>query len=196
MSYIISIQENTYNMLDYIHDKSIDSSLFNEGISLKGIDGDLIYKAKSKASFNKIKKLHILSNTGPELVSRDLRNIIESSVPAEVEFFDADIIYENERLDGFSVINPVVKINCCDMEKSEYQLTNFDPNNPTYMFLYTELLNEIPGDFNIVRCAEQPASIVVNDKIKLAILNSGLKGIRFCKAIDMTYKERTVCEVS
>ncbi len=60
MSYIISIQENTYNMLDYIHDKSMDSSLFNEGISLKGIDGDLIYKAKSKASFNKIKKLHIL----------------------------------------------------------------------------------------------------------------------------------------
>ncbi len=183
-------------MLDYIHDKSMDSSLFNEGISLKGIDGDLIYKAKSKASFNKIKKLHILQNTGPELVSRDLRNIIESSVPAEVEFFDAEIIYENERLDGFSVINPVVKINCCDMEKSEYQLTNFDPNNPTYMFLYTELLNEIPGDFHIVRCAEQPASIVVNDKIKLAILNSGLKGIRFCKAIDMTYKERTVCEVS
>ncbi|WP_330858486.1 imm11 family protein, partial [Dickeya undicola] len=76
------------------------------------------------------KKCHILSTIGPDLVSRELRTILESIVPAEVEFFDAEIIYGNDKLEGFSVINPIAKINCCDMEKSEYQLTNFDPNNP------------------------------------------------------------------
>ncbi|MEI7065064.1 DUF1629 domain-containing protein [Dickeya chrysanthemi] len=196
MSYIISVEENTYNMLDYLHDISADFSLFNEGIGLDGLDFTLMYKAKSKSGFNKIKKCHILSTTGPDLVSRELRTILESIVPAEVEFFDAEIIYGNDKLEGFSVINPIAKINCCDMEKSEYQLTNFDPNNPCYMFLYTVLLDEIPDGFNIVRCNEQPTSIVVNDKVKLAILNSELRGIKFCKAIDMTYKERTICELS
>lgn len=36
----------------------------------------------------------------------------------EVEFFDAEIIYENEILEGFSAINPIVKIDCCDMDKA------------------------------------------------------------------------------
>ncbi|MBI0473518.1 hypothetical protein EXT68_16890 [Pectobacterium parmentieri] len=181
-------------MLDYIHDKSTDYLLFNEGVSLDGFDLKLIYKAKSKSIFNKIKKFHMLFTTGPELVSRELRSVLECVVPAEIEFFDAEVIYGNERLNGFSVINVIRKINCCNMEESEYELTNFDPNNPTYIFLYTVLLDEIPCNFNVVRCSEQPTSIVVSAEIKSAISNAGLKGITFCKAIDVTYKERTICE--
>lgn len=55
MSYIISTEENTYNIVDYLHDISTDFSLFNEGISLDGLDCTLKYKAKNKTSFNKIK---------------------------------------------------------------------------------------------------------------------------------------------
>ncbi|WP_202983977.1 imm11 family protein [Gilliamella sp. ESL0232] len=196
MSYIISIEENTYNMLDYLHDISMDFSLFNEGISLKGLDCTLKYKAKNKSCFNKLKKCHMLSTTGPELVSLELRAILESVVPTEVEFFNAEIIYGNEIFDGFSVINPIIKIDCCDMNKSEYQLTNFDPNNPAYMFLYTVILDDIPDGYNIVRCKEQPNLIVINNKVKSAILSAGLQGIKFCKEIDLTYKDRTICESS
>jgi hypothetical protein len=196
MSYIISIEENTYDMLGYLHDISMDFSLFNEGVSLKGLDCTLKYKAKNKSSLKKIKKCHMLSTTGPDLVSRELRTILENMVPTEVEFFDAEIICGNETLDGFSVINPVIKIDCCDMNKSEYQLTNFDPNNPNYMFLYTVILDNIPDGSNIVRCKEQPNLIVISDKIKSAILSADLKGVKFCKALDMTYKERTICESS
>ncbi|MFU0888665.1 imm11 family protein [Kluyvera sichuanensis] len=194
MSYILSIEESTYNMLDYLHDISMDFSLFNEGVSLKGLDCVLKYKAKNKSSFKKLRSCHILSSTGPDLVSRKLRTVIENVVPAEVEFFDAEIIYGDEVLYDFSVINPIMKLNCCDMDKCEYQLTNFDPNNPTYMFLYTVLSDNIPEGLNMVRCKEQPNLLIVNDKIKSEILNADLKGIRFCKAIDLTYKERTVCE--
>ncbi|ELY2738786.1 hypothetical protein SMX71_001476 [Cronobacter dublinensis] len=196
MNYIISVEENTYNMVDYLHDISTDFSLFNEGISLDGLDCTLKYKAKNKTSFNKIKNCHMLSTTGPDLVSRQLRTVLESEIPTEVEFFDAEIMYGNEILDGFSVINPIVKIDCCDMDKSEYELTNFDPNHPTYMFLYTVILDEISGGYNIVRCNEQPNLIVISGKVKSAILNSGLKGIKFCRAIDLTYGNRTICETS
>lgn len=196
MSYIISTEENTYNIVDYLHDISTDFSLFNEGISLDGLDCTLKYKAKNKTSFNKIKNCHMLSTTGPDLVSRQLRNVLESEIPTEVEFFDAEITYGNEMLDGFSVINPIVKIDCCDMDKSEYELTNFDPNHPTYMFLYTVVLDDMPDGANIVRCNEQPNLIVISDKVKSAILNAGLKGIKFYRALDQTYGNRTICETS
>lgn len=196
MGYVISIDDNTYNMVDYLHDLSADFSLFSEGVSLRGLNLNLIYKAKNKSSFNKLKNLHVISTTGPELVSRELRSVLEVIAPTDVEFFDAKIIYKDEQLDGFSAINPIIKENCCDMVNSEYQLTNFDPNNPIYMFLYTVLLDEIPYDLNIVRCGEQPNFIVVSDKVKTAIFNAGLKGVRFCKSLDMTYNNRTSCETS
>ncbi|BDR57632.1 hypothetical protein XA3_00730 [Xylocopilactobacillus apicola] len=59
-------------------------------------------------------------------------------------------------------------------------MTNFDPHNPVYMFLYTVILDNIPDGFNIVRCNEQSNLIVISEKIKSAILNSRLKGIEFC----------------
>lgn len=194
MSYIITTEENTYNMLDYLHDTSTDFSLFNEGISLKGLDCVLKYKAKSKSNLKKIKDCHVLSTTGPDLVSNELRSIIENLVPNEVEFFEAEIWCGSDVLTGFSVINPVEKINCCDMEKSEYQLTNFDPIDPTYMFLYTVLLESIPDDLNIVRCKEQPNLIVISDKVKSVISSAQLRGVRLCKAIDLTYNNRSICE--
>jgi len=195
MSYVISIDKNTYNMVDYLHGASTDYTLFNEGISLQGLNLNLIYQVKNKSSFNKLKKLHMISTTGPELVSRELRSVLECIAPTDVEFFDAKVIYEDEQLDGFSAINPIIKENCCNMDISEYQLTNFDPSNPTYMFLYTVLSDVIPYDLNVVRCGEQPNFIVVSDKVKMAIFNAGLKGVKFCKSLDMTYKNRTSCEV-
>jgi len=151
MSYVISIDKNTYNMVDYLHGASTDYTLFNEGISLQGLNLNLIYQVKNKSSFNKLKKLHMISTTGPELVSRELRSVLECIAPTDVEFFDAKVIYEDEQLDGFSAINPIIKENCCNMD--------------------------------------------ISDKVKMAIFNAGLKGVKFCKSLDMTYKNRTSCEV-
>jgi len=46
-------KDNTFNMLSYSHGTSSDYSLFSEGFSLKGLDVNLEYKAKSAASFKK-----------------------------------------------------------------------------------------------------------------------------------------------
>lgn len=63
MSYVISIDDNTYNMVDCLHDSSADFSLFSEGVSLRELNFYLIYKAKNKSSFNKLKNLHVIFTT-------------------------------------------------------------------------------------------------------------------------------------
>ncbi|EPC7690630.1 imm11 family protein [Providencia stuartii] len=196
MSYIISSITNTFNLLEYCHNTSVDYTLFREGISLKGNCFQINYKAKNKASLNKIKKNHILFTTGIELVSSELREVLEKIAPTEVEFFDANIFFGNYVLHSYSAINVLTKINCFDMEKSEFTLTNFAPHNPQYAFLYTVLLDEIPYSFDIVRSEETPNTIVVSDKLKIAIINAGLKNIEFCKSIDLTPKNRSSCETS
>ncbi|MNO00784.1 hypothetical protein D3C81_2207470 [compost metagenome] len=52
------------------------------------------------------------------------------------------------------------------MQKSEYEVMNFDPKDPRHMFLYTIFLDERPNNLNIIRWREQPTSIVINDKLK------------------------------
>ncbi len=97
MSYILSVEHNTFNMISYLHDISVDYSLFNEGISLKALSGKLVYKVKNKSGLNKLKKCHIISTTGPDLVSNDLKEVLTSVAPNEVEFFNAEIFFENKK---------------------------------------------------------------------------------------------------
>lgn len=187
-------KDNTFNMLSYSHETSSDHSLFNEGISLKNIDLKLEYKASSAASLKKIKKQNLLLSSGPELVSQQLREILENLAPTEVEFFDAKVSFGDITLHEYSAINILQKRPCCNMDKSEYEITNFDPNSPIYMFFYTVLKDTLPKNINIARCTEQPTLIIINNKLKEHCIDKKLKNISFCKEIDITYKDRSICE--
>lgn len=194
MLYALLPKDNTFNMLSYSHETSSDYSLFNEGVSLKNLDLKLEYKAGSAASLKKIKKQNIILSTGPELVSQQLREILETLAPKEIEFFDAKISLGDITLHQYSAINILHKRPCCNMDRSEYETTNFDPNSPTYMFFYTVLKNALAENLNIARCTEQPTLIIINNKLKEYILDKKLKNISFCKEIDITYKDRSICE--
>lgn len=194
MPHALLPKDNTFNMLSYSHETSSDYSLFSEGFSLKGLDINLEYKAKSVASLKKIKKQNLILSTGPELVSQPLRKILEELAPTEVEFFDAKISFGDITLHDYSAINILHKRPCCNMEKSEYEITNFDPSSPAYMFLYTVLKDSVPENLNIARCSEQPTLIIINNKLKEHCLDKKLKNISFCSEIDITHKDRSICE--
>jgi hypothetical protein len=181
MMHIISNEKDSYGLLTYDHDSFVDYSLFFESTRLKGIDGSLNCQVNKKSNVQKMKQFHLIRSTGPDVVSRRLREVIELAVPSEVEFLDVRIQYNGEDIDGFSCITPLEKLPCIDMEESEYKLTNFDPANPSYTFYYTLLLPELASGAQIVRCAEQPTLIVVGEKIKAACAAAGLKGLNFCR---------------
>ena len=183
-------------MVEYDHEHSAPYDLFFEGMSLAGIALDLRYTVKRKGDADKLAKAHLVNSTGPDLVSDALRAVIERVAPAQAQFFDVCLSFGDSEILGFSAMNLTHMVSCIDMEKSEYRVTNFDPHNPTYMFLYTVLSDSFESDLDIVRCEEERRAIVVNDALKTACVDAKLRGLLFCRAVDMTYGNHTICEKS
>lgn len=193
MAYILSATTNTNSLLTYDHDASEDHRSFLAGEPVLGC-GDIEYRINKKSQIKTISKSHVIASTGPTLFSRELRTLIERLAPDEVEFFDAKLSFEDQTVEGFSAVNPLSMLGCVDMEKSEFKLMNFDPANPEYMFYYQVLLAEIPTGALIATCKEHPRQIIVGPSIKEACQSAGLQGLRFCRALDITPQDRSVCE--
>ncbi len=194
MIYQVSTTVNTYDMVEYDHKLSAPYDLFFEGTSLAGMALDLRYTIKKKGDVDKIAKVHYVESSGPDLVSNSLRAVIERVAPGQAEFFDARLTFKDTEIPGFSTMNLVHKVACVDLEKSEYKLTNFDPHNPTYMFLYTVLRDSLEGDLDIVRSQEEPRGMVVSEALKAACFDAKLQGLQFYRAVDMTHGNRSICE--
>ncbi len=194
MIYQVSTSVNTYEMVEYDHKLSAPYDLFFEGTSLAGMALDLHYTIKKKGDVDKLAKVHYVESTGPDLVSDALRAVIERVAPGQAEFFDARVSFKDSDIRGFSVMNLTHKVPCVDMEKSEYKVTNFDPHNPTYRFLYTVLRDCFEDDLDIVRSQERPRGMVVGDALKTACFDANLQGLLFYRAVDMTHGDRTICE--
>lgn len=194
MIYFFAPSKATHGIVSYDHAKSVDYSIFLEGVSLKGISSPLLFHVKKESDIKKLLKLHFIRSTGPDLVSQSLREVFEAVAPLDVEFLDVSIKFGDQEIKGFSCMNSIWKLPCIDMEASEYELANFDPNNPEYTFQYTVLRNQTEPPVQVARCAEQPRKLIVGDAIKDACKSKKLTGLDFCRAEDMTYKDRTVCE--
>ncbi len=196
MIYQVSTSMNTFGMVEYDHQNSAPYDLFYEGTSLAGMALDLRYTVKKKSAVDKLAKAHLVQSTGPDLVSDALRAVIERVAPAQAQFFDVRMSFKDGDIPGFSAMNLTHKVSCVDLEKSEYDVTNFDPHDPTYMFLYTVLRDSFESDLDIVRCQEKSTSIVVNDTLKTACVEAKLHGLLFYRAVDMTHGNRTICDRS
>lgn len=194
--YLLTTTENTYNHISFDHDNAPGYDLFFEGTDLSGIQFDLRYELKKKSSVKKLLNLHLIQSTGPELVSNRLRSIIEEVAPQGIDFFEPRINCGDEIIKGFSAINVHAKLPCIDLQVSEYRQTNFDPTNPTYLFSYMKLLEDSQQNADVFRCFEQHRYLVISERVKNKLEENSLKGLIFCRAIDMTYGNRSECEKS
>lgn len=194
--YILNTVKNTHSLIAYDNDISIDYKEFLKGQYFSEKELPLFYNVQKKSNLNKVKSAIILESSGPELVNRRLKEILEANTKG-LQFFEVNLYCGDDRIEGFYAINVPNKTNCVDMENSEFRPTNFDPNNPTYMFYYLKLKDTIFGKeniANIVRCKEMPQYIVVNEAIKKALFDANLIGLQFSDNIDITPKDRTVYE--
>lgn len=193
--YILTTTKNTYGWVEYDNDISLDYKEFLKGERLLYKDLPLFYNIPKSSNLKKIRSAVLLESTGPELVCRQFKEVLETQVQ-DIQFFNVNLVCNNERINGFYAMNVPHLMKCIDLENSEFRLMNFDRNNPDYMFYYMKLRRNLfdNNKTDIVRCEEMHRSIVVSEKIKTALFAAGLKGLQFSDSIDMTPKERTIYE--
>jgi hypothetical protein len=193
--YILTTTKNTFGWVEYDNDISLDYKEFLKGERLLYKDLPLFYNIPKSSNLKKIRSAVLLESTGPELVCRQFKEVLETQVQ-DIQFFNVNLVCNNERINGFYAMNVPHLMKCIDLENSEFRLMNFDRNNPDYMFYYMKLRRNLfdNNKTDIVRCEEMHRSIVVSEKIKTALFAAGLKGLQFSDSIDMTPKERTIYE--
>ena len=193
--YILTTTKNTFGWVEYDNDISLDYKEFLKGERLLYKDLPLFYNIPKSSNLKKIRSAVLLDSTGPELVCRQFKEVLETQVQ-DIQFFNVNLVCNNERINGFYAMNVPHLMKCIDLENSEFRLMNFDRNNPDYMFYYMKLRRNLfdNNKTDIVRCEEMHRSIVVSEKIKTALFAAGLKGLQFSDSIDMTPKERTIYE--
>jgi hypothetical protein len=193
--YILTTTKNTFGWVEYDNDISLDYEEFLKGKRLLYKDLPLFYNIPKSSNLKKIRSAVLLESTGPELVCRQFKEVLETQVQ-DIQFFNVNLVCNNERINGFYAMNVPHLMKCIDLENSEFRLMNFDINNPDYMFYYMKLRRNLfdNNKTDIVRCEEMHRSIVVSEKIKTALFAAGLKGLQFSDSIDMTPKERTIYE--
>ena len=193
--YILTTTKNTFGWVEYDNDISLDYKEFLKGERLLYKDLPLFYNIPKSSNLKKIRSAVLLQSTGPELVCRQFKEVLETQVQ-DIQFFNVNLVCNNERINGFYAMNVPHLMKCIDLENSEFRLMNFDRNNPGYMFYYMKLRRNLfdNNKTDIVRCEEMHRSIVVSEKIKTALFAAGLKGLQFSDSIDMTPKERTIYE--
>lgn len=193
--YILTTTKNTFGWVEYDNDISLDYKEFLKGERLLYKDLPLFYNIPKSSNLKKIRSVVLLESTGPELVCRQFKEVLETQVQ-DIQFFNVNLVCNNERINGFYAMNVPHLMKCIDLENSEFRLMNFDRNNPDYMFYYMKLRRNLfdNNKTDIVRCEEMHRSIVVSEKIKTALFAAGLKGLQFSDSIDMTPKERTIYE--
>lgn len=193
--YILTTTQNTHDWVVYDNDISVDYKEFLKGQFFQEKELLLFYNVSKKSNLNKVKSAIILESSGPELVNKRFKEVLEANTK-NVQFFDVELFCGNEKIEGFYAMNVRYKVECVDIERSEFRLMNFDRNNPDYMFYYMKLKKNVFEDNNldVVRCEEMHRYIIVSEKIKRALFDANLKGLQFSDSIDITPKERTVYE--
>ena len=193
--YILTTTQNTSDWVVYNNDISVDYQEFLKGQSFQEKELPLVYNVQNKSKLKKIKSAIMLESSGPELVSKRFKEVLEANTD-NIQFFEVELYCGCEKIEEFYAMNLLHKIKCIDVNNSEFRLTNFDVDNPNYMFYYMKLRNDIfrNNNVDIVRCEEMCRYLVVSEKIKKVMFDANLKGLQFSDSIDITPKGRAVYE--
>lgn len=195
MIYLLSQKTNTFGMLSYDPNNSIEYDSLSGGFRIGELRAPLRYSIKKKSFLSNMRALHLIwSANGPTLVSKQLRLVMERFARDYIEFLPAFVSGYASEYSEYSAINLLVKETCVDMLNSEYEQMNFNPLEPRYSFRYTKLNAEFQCGSHIAICAEQEDYIVVDEEFRLACIQENLHGLIFYRSLDLTYAGRTVAK--
>jgi hypothetical protein len=194
--YIIGTKINTNGWVAHDYDNPVGYKEFLEGKFFPDTKLPVYFHVNKESYLNKVKKALFLESSGPDIVSTKLKNVLEEHTKG-IQFFEVDLRCGEEKIEGFYAINIVNRIDCADIENSEYDYEDYGPGISPYTFMYMKLKKGIfkdDMDYDIVRCNEMGRIVIVSEKLKNILFNAKLKGLQFSDCFDITPKFRTVYE--
>ncbi|WP_164879149.1 imm11 family protein, partial [Flavobacterium cerinum] len=137
----------------------------------------------SDVEFDKLLTYDLIESVGGGwLVSDRLVNIIDMNFPKEVQFFRSTFNYKDKICDSYSAINIYNRVDCYDLDKSEFVK---HPVDGSYKFskiaLKKEPLEEYGMIYNIVRNSFDN-KVVVSELFVEHIKSNQINSITFKKA--------------
>ena len=93
--YILTTTQNTHGWVVYENDISADYQNFFKGDFIAS-PPTLFYRVSKKAYREKVEKAILLESSGPELVSRRLKETLEAT-SRSIHFFDVELFCEDEK---------------------------------------------------------------------------------------------------
>lgn len=93
--YILTTIQNTHGWVVYENDISTDYQFFFQGDFIAP-PPTLFYRVSKKAYMKKVEKAILLESSGPELVSRRLKEALEATSKS-IHFFDVELFVKVKR---------------------------------------------------------------------------------------------------
>lgn len=160
-----------------------------KGISMQPWPGDVSFKMDS--SFPKSVKLadNIRNLPNVIVVSLKLKEIIEQSLPPEIEYLPVKIYDHKDRIafKDYFIVNPLMLEDCIDQAKSTIEWNPIDKNLISSCFDMVIDIQKINSQAVIFRLKYYPTKILLKRKLAEAIELETLTGIRFIEIEDIEY---------
>lgn len=122
------------------------------------------------------------NNTQIPLVNHRIKDILEKTVPNEVQFFPAKILCKDGEIEGYSFLNITHLIKGIDHEKSIYKKMSMA--NVITIINYLTYKDGCMGEYHLARDEEYHGNLLASAKIKSIFEKELVTGVRFVRPED------------
>jgi hypothetical protein len=181
MYYVLSVSDSYPDSywFEYDHENSLDYLEFRSGHLVNTEHKHPVFRTKRKLNIKKLQSFDLLMSDGGDFISCKFANLLRENCPSDVQLIKVDVFSNDETVGDFFISNIINIIPCADMHKSSYKpLMKSDPNGPI-KFSKLEFIPNSLQDHMIVRCKEDPETVVVSEKFVKLCQDNKIEGITF-----------------
>lgn len=164
---------------EYEH-PDISGSAFSQCKSIETYEGHF-FTFKSKVSENTLLAYDFYYSDGPIFISPRLASLISCHdvFRTDVQLIDATVSVNENKHQGYKIINILREVSCIDMDASESQpILSYLPNGPR-KFSKIVFKENVIENFSMARCSEYKPCILISNEFKELLSNNNMKGIEF-----------------
>ncbi|WBS02555.1 hypothetical protein OU994_30680 [Pseudoduganella sp. SL102] len=183
MYYVLSVSDDYPDSywFKYDHDNSPSYLSFQSGEAVDQPKRPPLFTLDKKISIARFLGFDFLMSDGGDFISAKFADLMRNLAAGDVQIIEASVYVNGEKMNGFCIGNIANLVSCVDMEKSIYKpLLKSCPDGPI-KFTRFEFIDNSLNDHKIVRCKEDPQTIVVSEDFMQACKSAGIRGVEFLR---------------